>query len=97
MKASTYDFRRFQEELAALDRGNSQAKDRPMPKKEPPQTRFLAARAEFLALRERYELTVADVVAFFPEDEGIAYLQALIAAKETKPRRRAKRPGQHPL
>jgi hypothetical protein len=96
MKASTYDFRRFQEELAALDRENSQAKDRPTPKKESPQTRLLAARAEFLALRERYGLTVADVVTFFPEEEGIAYLQALIAGKETKPKRRAS-PGKPAL
>lgn len=97
MKAITYDFRRFQEELAALDRENSKGKDRPISKKELPQTRLLAARAEFMALRERYGLTVADVVAFFPEEEGIAYLQGLIAEKETKPKRRTKNPGQPPL
>jgi len=66
-------------------------------KKESPQTRLLAARAEFMALRQRYGLTVADVVAFFPEEEGIAYLQGLIAEKEAKPKRRAKSPGQPPL
>lgn len=97
MKASTYDFRQFQEALAALDRNNSQGKDMPMPKKESPQTRLLAAKAEFMAVRERYGLTVADVVAFFPEEEGIAYLQGLIAEKETKPKRRMKSPGQPPL
>lgn len=97
MKPSTYDLRQFQEELAALDRENLQGKGRPMPKKESPQTRLLAARAEFLALRERYGLTVGDVVAFFPEEEGIAYLQRLIAEKEMKPKRRAKSPGQPPL
>jgi len=97
MKPSTYDFRQFQEELAALDRGNPQGKERPVSKKESPQTRLLAARAEFMALRQRYGLTVADVVAFFPEEEGIAYLQGLIAEKEAKPKRRAKSPGQPPL
>ena len=93
MKATTYDFRQFQEELAALDRESSRGRDRPMPKKESPQTRLLAAKAELLALRERYGLTVSDVVAFFPEEEGIAYLQGLIAEKETKPKRRAKSLG----
>ena len=97
MKAGTYDFRQFQEELAALDRENPQGKDRPTPRKESPQARLLAAGAEFKVLRERYGLTVADVVAFFPEEEGIAYLQGLIAENEAKPKRRAKRPGQPPL
>jgi len=46
-------------------------------------------REEFLALREKYQLTVADVVAFFPEEEGIAYLQGLLA--QPQPRRRRKR------
>jgi hypothetical protein len=45
------------------------------------------ARAEFLALKERYKLSIADVVTFFPEEEGIAYLQGLIAQAEAKPRR----------
>jgi hypothetical protein len=31
---------------------------------------------------------VADVVGFFPEEEGIVYLQGLIAAQETRGRRR---------
>ncbi|MEI7037284.1 2-hydroxyacyl-CoA dehydratase [Fulvimonas yonginensis] len=91
MKPSTYDFRRFQQELAALDRKNdSQGKERPMPKKESVDARLLQAKAEFTALRERYGLTVADVVAFFPEEEGIAYLQGLIAERQAKPRRRSK-------
>ena len=45
---------------------------------------------QFEALRLRHGLTVADVVAWFPKEEGIAYLQALIAASEPKPRRRRK-------
>jgi hypothetical protein len=36
---------------------------------------------------------VADVVAFFPEEEGIAYLQQLIVASEAKPVRRRKSPS----
>lgn len=75
-------FRQFQEELAALDKEQQARRSDP---KEKPMDR---ARREFLALRERYSLSVADVVAFFPEEEGIAYLQALIAASEAPPRKR---------
>lgn len=42
------------------------------------------ARQEFLTLRKRYGLTVEDLVAFFPEEEGITYLQQLIAARTAK-------------
>jgi hypothetical protein len=94
MKPSTYDFRQFQEELAALDRKNdTRGKESPMPKKDSAQARLLQAKAEFTTLRERYGLTVADVVAFFPEEEGIAYLQGLLAEKDAKPRRRSKSAG----
>lgn len=75
-------YRQFQEELAALDREKqarqAEANEKPMDR----------ARREFLALRERHRLSVADVVAFFPEEEGIAYLQSLIAAAEAAPRKR---------
>jgi len=64
-------FSRFQAELAALDA-----------KASPPKTPMEQAKDEFLVLRKRYGLTVADVVAFFPEEEGIAYLQGLIAARK---------------
>ena len=103
-----YDFKQFQEELAALDR--KAAETRPatkapepapapvpavpaVPKRRgrPPKVDPLAgARAEFEALRVRHGLTVADVVSWFPAEEGIAYLQGLIAASEPKPRRRRK-------
>jgi hypothetical protein len=91
----TYDFRQFQEELAALDRKNNTPdntpdKEKPTPKKESAEARLERAKAEFTALRERYKLTVAHVIAFFPEEEGVAYLQTLIAEQEGKPRRRAK-------
>jgi hypothetical protein len=76
-------FRRFQEELAALD----QQIEKRVTKKQAAATAMEKARIEFLALKERYQLSVADVVAFFPEEEGIAYLQGLIAQAETKPRR----------
>lgn len=95
MKTNTYDLRQFQEELAALDRKNDkQAKERPMSRKDAADRRLTQARTEFQALRERHGLTVADVVAFFPEEEGVAYLQALIAATEAKPGRRSKRAQQ---
>lgn len=79
-------FRRFQEELAALE-----GKQDPSSPKAPVLTRLDHAKADFMALRRRYGLTVADVVAFFPEEEGIAYLQQLIVANEAKPPRAKKR------
>ncbi|NID14830.1 2-hydroxyacyl-CoA dehydratase [Luteibacter yeojuensis] len=99
-----YDFRQFQEELAALDRkvdeSKPAAKEVPTPapvpavpkrRGRPPKVDPLAgAKAEFEALRVRHGLTVADVVSWFPAEEGIAYLQGLIAASEPKPRRRRK-------
>jgi hypothetical protein len=81
-------FRRFQEELAALDK---QIEQRVPPKRQSAKQAAMSAmeraKEEFLALRERHKLTVADVVSFFPEEEGIAYLQSLIAQTEAKPRR----------
>ncbi|MDF3981605.1 2-hydroxyacyl-CoA dehydratase [Luteibacter sp. PPL201] len=105
-----YDFRQFQEELAALERkiaerppepGASPAaavkaepvaepapKPAPKPRGRPKKVDPLAgAKDEFEALRLRYQLTVADVVAWFPPEEGIAYLQGLL---DVKPRRRRK-------
>ncbi len=82
-------FRRFQEELAELDR-----KQQAAPEEATGDARLGRAKAEFLALVNRYRLSVADVVAFFPEEEGIQYLQQLIVASETKakPRKTAKKP-----
>lgn len=77
-------FRRFQEELAALDKQHEQ---RPASKKQAALSAMERAKGEFLSLKERYKLSVADVVSFFPEEEGIAYLQGLIAQAEAKPRR----------
>lgn len=78
-------FRRFQEELAELERKKEAEAGQPTGA-----TRMARAREEFLDLRKRYDLSVADVVAFFPEEEGIGYIQSLIAAggtAEAKPRR----------
>lgn len=104
---SSYDFRQFQAELAALDA--AKAKDKPaeapppaapapapaIPKKRGrPSTkaaeaeRLARVREEFLALRARHNLTVADVVAFVPEEEGVAYLQSLLAQPQPRRRRR---------
>jgi len=89
MTISKDAYRQFQEELAALDKEKEQRSQRATEK---PLER---ARREFLALRDRHGLSVADVVAFFPEEEGVAYLQGLIAAAEAAPvgvrKRRAKR------
>lgn len=85
MPVSPDALRRFQEELAALDH----------PK--PALTReqlLLIARTEFLNLQRRYSLSVADVVGFFPADEGVEYLRQLIDASSTKRRRRGQQtPG----
>ena len=89
MAISKDAYRQFQEELAALDRDQE---DR---RKQSAETPMERARREFNELRERYGLSVADVVAFFPEEEGIAYLQQLIAASAAPSgavrKRRAKR------
>jgi hypothetical protein len=80
-------FRRFQEELAALDKQIEQRPDRKQSRKQAALSAMERAKEEFLALRQRHNLTVADVIAFFPEEEGIAYLQGLIAQTDAKPRR----------
>ena len=91
MTSSKYDFRKFQEELAQLERKvEKQPPAKPLGKKAAAAQRMTMAREEFLALRKRHDLTVADVVAFFPEEEGIAYLQGLIVAAQAKPRRKTK-------
>jgi uncharacterized protein YdcH (DUF465 family) len=80
-------FRRFQEELAALDQQIEQRSTKKQTAKQAAMSAMERAKLEFLALRERHNLTLADVVSFFPEEEGIAYLQSLIAQTEAKPRR----------
>ncbi|HZX70732.1 MAG TPA: 2-hydroxyacyl-CoA dehydratase [Rhodanobacter sp.] len=93
MTTPKYDFRQFQEELARLERKVEAEKPakpvKPPGKKAAAMERMARAREEFLVLRQRHDLSVADVVAFFPEEEGIAYLQNLIAAAGAKsPRKR---------
>lgn len=83
MTISNDAFRRFQEELAALEAAQEQRKS--------PADRLAEARTAFLALRNRYQLTVADVITFFPEEEGIAYLQGLLAAADAPAPKRRKR------
>jgi hypothetical protein len=91
MTPQKYDFRQFQEELATLERKVAKHQpSKPLSKKEAAARRLQMAREEFQALCRRHDLTVADVVAFFPEEEGIAYLQQLLAAAEAKPRRTRK-------
>lgn len=96
MASQNYDFRQFQNELAALD--SSPAREK-LPavtdKKRVAAARQATAREEFLALRERHNWSVADVVAFFPEEEGIAYLQQLLAIAEQKPRRMRKKAAEN--
>ena len=93
MTSQKYDFRQFQEELAKPEhKVEKQQPAKPLGKKALAAQRLAMAREEFLVLRKLHGLTVADVVAFFPEEEGIAYLQELIAAAQAKPRRTRKKP-----
>ena len=82
-----YDFRQFQSDLAAIDRQAEQKRAGA----DDGAGRLAQAKVEFLALRDRYQLTVADVVAFFPEEEGIQYLQGLLADSSTTTKRQRKR------
>ncbi|TAL85772.1 MAG: 2-hydroxyacyl-CoA dehydratase [Rhodanobacter sp.] len=94
MPAQNYDFRQFQAELAALDSAPAAKPGlKSADRKTAAAARQVTAREEFLALRERHGLSVADVIAFFPEEEGIAYLQQLLAIAEQKPRRTRKKPA----
>ena len=79
MTAPKDAFKKFQEELAALD-----SRCDPKSSKIEPMSRLDHAKADFIILKRRYGLTVADVVTFFPEEEGIAYLQQLIAQAQVK-------------
>ncbi|HEV2681934.1 MAG TPA: 2-hydroxyacyl-CoA dehydratase [Rhodanobacter sp.] len=103
MTSQKYDFRQFQEELAKLERKDERKVEpkiepkaekpqpsKPLGKKAAAAQRLAMAREEFQVLRKRHDLTVAEVVAFFPEEEGIAYLQQLIVAAQAKPRRTRK-------
>jgi hypothetical protein len=93
-----YDFRQFQDELAALERQQADRKDAAPPpaaeKRKPGRPKTVRvdplaeARVAFEALRLQYQLSVADVVAWFPEEEGVAYLQALLAQPAPKRRRK---------
>ncbi|KJV25171.1 hypothetical protein VI08_19860 [Luteibacter yeojuensis] len=92
-----YDFKQFQDELAALDR---KLADKPVvaapvvEKRKPGRPKAIKVdplaepREAFGKLRVRYGLTVADVIAWFPEEEGIAYLQGLLAQPAPKRRRK---------
>ena len=91
MTSQKYDFRQFQDELSKLEQKvEKQPAAKPLGKKALAAQRREKAREECLARRKRHELSVADVVAFFPEVEGVAYLQELIVAAQSKPRRTRK-------
>ncbi|QVX40760.1 hypothetical protein J4H89_23530 (plasmid) [Ralstonia solanacearum] len=72
-------WRRFQEELAAVDRKATG----PLSQEELAQLtraqRLVLAQTEFLDLKRKFGLHLDDVITFFPEEEAIAYLQTLLA------------------
>lgn len=74
-----FSFRQFQEELRKLDGVQlTKPNGKPLSKKELEAQRMQKARAEFQVLRERYQWKIEDVVALFPEEEGIGYLMELL-------------------
>jgi hypothetical protein len=87
-----FTFRQFQEELRKLDDAPppSRVDGKKPSKKEFEAHRMARAKAEFLALRERHQWSVADVVAFFPEKEGLGYLMELLNRPAKKRGRKPK-------
>jgi hypothetical protein len=77
-------YQRFQEERSALEG------KKPTPQNLTRVQKLELAKAEFLLLKRKYGLSVADAVAFFPEEDGIAYLQNLIVEVQSKPIRKSK-------
>ena len=61
---------------------------RPPGKKALEAQRLAQAKSQFLALRDKYQLNIGEVVAFFPEDEGLAYLMGLLQQPVRKKRGR---------
>jgi hypothetical protein len=85
MSAPLDAYRRFQEELAALEG------KKPVPQNLTRAQKLELAKNEFLALKRKYGLTVADAVSFFPEEDGIEYLQNLIVEAQSKTVKKTKR------
>jgi hypothetical protein len=86
--STPYDFKKFQQELDALE---GKAPTKPLTatlsKKEQAALRLTKAKADFLTLKEKYSLTIAEAVSLFPEEDGVGYLRELLAASEEKPKR----------
>lgn len=97
-----FSFRQFQEELRKLDGGQPNNSSPPAPgttptpikpsakplsKKELEAKRLEKARAEFLELRVRHGWSLEDVVAFFPEEEGVGFLLKLLQEPVKRKRR----------
>lgn len=93
--STSFTFRQFQEELAKLDGQTksptpTQPNGKKLSKKELEAQRIEKAKAEFAKLRERHQWTIADVVAFFPPEEGVDYLLELLKQPVKKRGRKAK-------
>lgn len=74
-----FSFRQFQEELRKLEEQQTKKPDgKPLSKKELEAQRLQKAKAELMALCEKHKWGLADVVALFPEEEGIGYLKQML-------------------
>ena len=82
---SPYDFRKFQQELAALE-GKPETKPtaKASGKKALAVERLAKAKEDFIKLKEKYSLTIDEAVNLFSEEDGVGYLRDLISAKADK-------------
>ena len=71
-------WRKFQEELAAIDKKPAGPLSADDLAKLTPEQRLALAKTEFIDLRKKHRLKLDDVLAFFPEDEVIQFIQTLI-------------------
>lgn len=71
-------WRQFQEELSAVDKKQAGPLSADELAKLTPEQRLALAKTEFADLRKKHRLNLDDVLAFFPEDEVIRFIQTLI-------------------
>jgi hypothetical protein len=90
MSESTDAFKQFQDELTKLEGTKPHPQNPTHAQNLTRAQRLEFAQMDVLALREKFDLTVAEMVSFFPDEEGLAYLQNLIVEVQSKPIRKSK-------